>query len=280
MHVEPVRIMGGFFSRKLVAPPVLPLTLRGMEPDGKCFDANNPVKFDDIYYESLSGLMNKGEKQWLADDTLIDKQAFPKLPKRGKDGGIEWGTPFIGKQKGRRIKVRGQGDGDEYDVDMFLFGKKAVIPESIAVSTQGTRKEFPPWFKPKRKLKPVIVWEDTKKCPEGKVRINYAGGVAHEEGLDNGKEKIHTYHAAVVGKALAYSKRYQDAAKDALCEVPPVKLICTKGSSGSVPKCEPEEPVKPPLQKPITWQLAMQAVGGTCKPDENDNAGNGEDDAG
>ncbi|CAL1141761.1 unnamed protein product [Cladocopium goreaui] len=84
---------------------------------------------------------------------------------------------------------------------------------------------------------------------------------------------------------LANDKRYLQAAKKALCEVPPVRLQCTGGKN---PKCIDADWTPPPPPKPkfpricgflnptpkvperppvLTWQIAREGVGGVCKED-------------
>ncbi|CAE7942407.1 echs1 [Symbiodinium necroappetens] len=80
---------------------------------------------------------------------------------------------------------------------------------------------------------------ETDACPKGKVRMIYSGGKSNQNGMSNGPEDesgasapVHTYHA-IKNTDLASSKKYQEAAKKALCEVPPVRLKC---EGGKMPK--------------------------------------------
>eukprot|EP00931_Biecheleriopsis_adriatica_P074289 TRINITY_DN48383_c0_g1_i1.p1 TRINITY_DN48383_c0_g1~~TRINITY_DN48383_c0_g1_i1.p1 ORF type:complete len:387 (+),score=70.50 TRINITY_DN48383_c0_g1_i1:140-1162(+) len=323
-----------------------------MDADGRCWDVNGSMKFDDIYYEADG--KEPGKIDWLVDDTQIDLSKaldVKKLPKtfnevqkfliqtsRGytkdriifpeqhpeynkytkswsRPKGQAWGTKVTGylgqkKEAGwvitdkRNISLNSKKRPKKpkfFKLPVMLAGKTVMLPERARVRPEPFRWNFP-WFywPPLRQQKSMIVWEETPACKGGKVMINYAGGVASQNGLRNGptdgadhNEKIHTYHV-VEDATLAKSKKYQEAAKKALCEVPPRQLKC-KGAR--VPKCEvywppgqepkpakpkgvfractrkcgslfPEPP--PPTEKVLTFQLANQTVGGLCDPEPSD----------
>ncbi|CAK9109105.1 unnamed protein product [Durusdinium trenchii] len=275
------------------------MAIRERNPDGFCFDVNGPMRFKDIYYKERN--LEPREREFLVDDQQIDREKLgEKLPYLGQK--LEWDDkakqykPLEGKMWGTTAKG--------YEVGKYLYdksekkflpkykdGKRVLVEEIAEVMKEPFVFKFPQWWFPLKRQKSVLVWEETEGCPKGQVRIIYSGGKSSKHGMSNGPEDesgasapVHTYHA-IKNTKLANDARYQEAAKKALCEVPPVRLKCTGGKS---PKCidvdwKPPPPPKPkfprvcgflnpkpPVPTPppvLTWQIARQSVGGVCKTD-------------
>eukprot|EP00435_Cladocopium_sp_Y103_P019755 s1628_g4.t2 len=225
-------------------------------PDGYCFDVNQPMTFKDIYYKNKN--RDPGEREFLVDDQQIDREKLGEtLPYVGQK--LEWDSeakeykPLKGMQWGTIVKG--------YEVGKYVYDK--------------SEKKFLPKYKDGKRVL------ETDGCPKGQVRIVYSAGKSSQNGMSNGPEDesgaaapVHTYHA--IKRSLAEP----NAAKKALCEVPPVRLQCTGGKN---PKCIDADWTPPPPPKPkfpricgflnptpkvpqrppvLTWQIAREGVGG------------------
>jgi len=288
MGGQPSKVPGGAF-----------MAIRETNPDGFCFDVNQPMRFKDIYYKATS--REPGEREFLVDDQQIDRDKLgEKLPYVGQKlewdkeakqykplKGKAWGTTVKGYEVGKYVYDRSQ----KKFLPKYKDGRRVLVEEIAEVMKEPFVFRFPQWWFPLRRQKSILVWEETEGCPKGQVRIIYSGGKSSQGGMSNGPEDesgasapIHTYHA-IKNTKLANDKRYLEAAKKALCEVPPVRLQCTGGRS---PKCVDADWTPPPPPKPkfpricgflnpkpkvperppvLTWQIAREAVGGVCKPD-------------
>jgi len=276
------------------------LSIREMNPDGLCFDVNGTMRFKDIFYKKRN--LEPGEREFLVDDAQIDrKKAGEQLPFLGQKmewdeekkeykplEGKKWGTTVKGYDMGKYLWVK----REKKWLPKFSGGKRVLVEEIAEVPKEPFIIKFPQWWFPLKRYKSLMVWEETDACPKGKVRIIYSGGKSNQNGMSNGPEDesgasapVHTYHA-IKNTDLASSKKYQEAAKKALCEVPPIRLKC---EGGKMPKCfdadwkPPPKPPKPkfrfcaflnptppkPTRPPVvTFQIAKQSVGGVCKKDE------------
>lgn len=237
------------------------MAIRERNPDGFCFDVNQPMTFKDIYYKNKN--RDPGEREFLVDDQQIDREKLGEtLPYLGQKlewdseakeykplKGMNWGTVVKGYEIGNYVYDK----SEKKFLPKYKDGKRVLVEETAEVMKEPFVFKFPQWWFPLKRQKSILVWEETDGCPKGQVRIVYSAGKSSQNGMSNGPEDesdaaapVHTYHA-IKNTKLANDKRYLQAAKKALCEVPPVRLQCTGGRN---PKCIDADWTPPPPPKP------------------------------
>ncbi|CAL1141757.1 unnamed protein product [Cladocopium goreaui] len=115
MGGQPSKVPGGAF-----------MAIRERNPDGFCFDVNQPMTFKDIYYKNKN--RDPGEREFLVDDQQIDREKLGEtLPYLGQK--LEWDPdakeykPLKGMQWGTIVKG--------YEVGNYVYDSIAMISARV-----------------------------------------------------------------------------------------------------------------------------------------------------